>query len=173
VFFHRAIKSGLSAPKLVTNSRAAREQHRKLATECFNQAWELLDDPHRDEAGDRRLLDLVHASSYHWALVGGPKEQAVAEWQISRAYASVNEPTLALGFASACLATCQAEELSDVLSTAYEGIARAHGLAGRPRLAREYLQKARAALDAAPLDAEDRKVYLGQIRDTESKIGRE
>ena len=154
-------------------TRTARELHRKLGSECFNQAWELLDDPHRDEAGDRRLLDLVHTSSHHWGLAGGPKERAIGEWQISRAYSSVNEPALALRYAEACLRTCQANDLSDVLSTAYEGIARAHGLAGRTRFAREFLGQARAALDAAAVDGEDRKLFLRQIRDTESKIGRD
>jgi hypothetical protein len=157
----------------MTLPRAARELHRKIGAECFNHAWELLDDPHRDEAGDRRLLELVHASAFHWALGGGPKEKAIAEWQISRAYASLNEPSLALRFAEACLATCEAHSLAEVRSTAYEGIARAHGLAGRSRLAREFLQKARASLDIAPVDPADRKLYLGQIRDTESKIGRD
>jgi hypothetical protein len=154
-------------------SRSQRELHRRLASECFNLAWQLLDDPHRDEAGDRRLLDLVHASKYHWSLAGGPKEEAIGDWQISRAYASVNEPALSLRFAEACLGTCQTNSLVDLLPTAYEGIARAYGLAGRTRFARDFLRKAREAVDAAPLDAEARRTFLGQIRDTERKIGRD
>jgi len=154
-------------------ARSDREFHRKLAADCFNEAWTLLDDAHRDEPGDRRLLDLVHASRYLWGVVGGPKERAIGDWQVSRAYASVNEPGLALRYAEACLTLCEEHQLADLLSTAYEGIARAHGLAGRTRSAREYLHRARTALDLAPVGAEDRRNYLNQIRDTERKLARD
>jgi hypothetical protein len=117
------------------------------------------------------MLHLTHSSRYHWGLVGGPKEEAIGDWQLSRVYAAVDQPALALRFGEVCLETCQQHQLSELLSTAYEAIARAHGVAGRPRLARDFLQKARGALDASPLDPIERKILLGQIRDTESKIG--
>ena len=119
------------------------------------------------------MLDLAHASLFHWGIAGGPRERAVGEWQVARVYASLNEPGMALRFAEACLATCQTNGLVGELATAYEGIARAHGVAGRTRLAREFLGKAREALEAAPVERGDRKVYLDQIRDTERKIGRD
>jgi hypothetical protein len=152
-------------------SRSERMFHRKLGTHCFNEAWTLLEDRTRDEAGDRRMLNLAHTSRHHWGVVGGPREQAIGDWQLSRVYSSINEPELALHFAEACLATCQEEALRELLSTAYEALARAHGTAGRSRFAREFIHKARDALDAAPVGAEDRKAYLHQIRDTERKIG--
>jgi hypothetical protein len=152
-------------------AKTEREFHRSTGSRCFNAAWELLDNRDRDEAGDRRMLTLSHTARYHWGEVGGPKEIAIADWQLARAYADVALPALAIQYGEACLAACQQHGLTEILCTAYEGIARAHGVAGQTRIAREYLQRARAALDAAHLDAEDRKVYLGQIRDTESKIG--
>jgi len=155
----------------MTLSRSEREFHRKMGAQCFNDAWSLLEDRNRDDEGDRRMLHLAHASRYHWGLVGGPKEEAIGDWQISRVYASIGEPDLALQFAESCLALCTKHELTEVLATAYEGMARAHGTAGRTRFAREFIQKARDALDACSVDADDRKVFLGQIRDTERKIG--
>ncbi len=155
----------------MTLSRSERDLHRKWGTQCFNDTWGLLEDRNRDVAGDRRMLHLAHASRYHWALGGGPKEQAIGDWQLSRVYASIDEPALALRFAEACVALCTEHALSEVLPTAYEAMARAHGTAGRTRFAREFIQRARDALAVASVDAKDRKVFLGQIRDTERKIG--
>ncbi len=62
---------------------------------------------------------------------------------------------------------CEKHDLSEVLCTAYEAIARAHAVARDPKTAREYLQGARQQLATLSIDREDRAVYLGQIRDTE------
>lgn len=155
----------------VTLSRPQAEVHRKLGAEGFHRAWELLDDPDRDEAGDARMLDAAHASRYHWGIIGGPRERAIADWQVARVYAAINEPALSLRFAELSLAECREHRLLDLLASAHEGIARAHGVAGRTRLARDALRLARESLDAATVSAEDRRTYLAQIRDTERKIG--
>lgn len=147
--------------------RGEREFHRKTAARCFNEAWAYLEK--RVLIGDdrSRLLNLVHASRYHWGIVGTPENQAVGDWQISRAYASLGQPDLSLRFAKSCLATCEKNDLSEILCSAYEAIARAYAVADDPKSGREYLRKARQHLAALSLDREDRAVYLGQIRDTE------
>ncbi|MGA8604654.1 MAG: hypothetical protein WB788_06285 [Thermoplasmata archaeon] len=118
------------------------------------------------------MLTLVHASRFHWGLVGQARERAVADWQVSRAYAAVHQPQLSLLFARSCLELCETNQLSEFLCTAYEAMARAFATARDPRSARKYLRKARDQLEAASVDDEDRKVFLGQIRETQKLIRR-
>jgi hypothetical protein len=153
-------------------SPAQRELHRKQGARCFNEAWEYLEKRHRTPADDRRLLTLVHASRFHWGLVGTARERAVADWQVARAYAAVDQPELALLFARSTLELCETQRLSDLLCTAYESMARAFAVAKDSKAATRYLRKARAQLAASGVDDEDRKIYLGQIRATEKLIRR-
>ncbi|MGC2035623.1 MAG: hypothetical protein WA761_09305 [Thermoplasmata archaeon] len=148
-------------------SKAEREFHRKTAVRCFNGAREYLEKKIMNDRDEERLLGLVHASRYHWGFVGTAANQAVGEWQISRAYATLRQPDLSLPFARFCLAMCEKRALSEILCTAYEAVARAYAVAHDPRSAREFLQKARQQLASLSIDREDRTVYLAQIRSTE------
>ena len=116
------------------------------------------------------MLELVHASSFHWKLVGGVRRWAVSDWQISRVYATLNQPMLAAQFARACLEKCREHRLSEVLPTAYEALARASAVAQDFKSARRYLSRARRLLDAAALNDADRAIYEGQIRSTQEMI---
>lgn len=119
------------------------------------------------------MLHLAHASRYHWGIVGTPKHQAISDWQISRIYATLNQPSLALHFAKSCLETCEQNDLSDIIHTAYEGMARAHAIGKDYKSARECIGKARDHFDRlTALDEEDRKNYSDQIRETEELISR-
>ncbi|HKN07324.1 MAG TPA: hypothetical protein VJ021_06990 [Thermoplasmata archaeon] len=156
----------------MTLSKAQREFHRKTGARCFNEAWEYLEKKRRSNDDDRRMLTLVHASRFHWGLVGQARERAVADWQVSRAYAAVHQPQLSLLFARSSLELCETNHLSEFLCTAYEAMARAFAVAHDPRSARKYLRKARAQLDASSVDDEGRKIFLSQIRATEKLIHR-
>lgn len=145
-----------------------REFHRKAAIECFNRAWDLLDEKGRTGEENLQMLHLAHASRYHWGLVGGPRNRAIGDWQLSRAYAELGQPQLALRFAESCLKTCRENGLSDILHTADEAMARAYAVAGRYRDARTHLDRARRLLDGLALAKGDRKVYLDQIAETEA-----
>jgi tetratricopeptide (TPR) repeat protein len=156
----------------MTASKEEREFHRKLGARSFNEAWKYLEKAGRTARDNRRLLNLVHASRFHWSLVGTPRNQAVGDWQISRAYAALGEPTLALEFARSSLELCEKNDLSELQGTAYEAMARAYALAKDFPRARSYLKKAREHLAASPIDEEERKTFLSQIRETERWIGR-
>lgn len=153
-------------------SRAEREVHRRVAVTSFNRAWNLLEKKRRNPREDLEMLHLAHASRYHWGLVGTPKNRAVGEWQLSRVYAELGQPSLALRFARAALSTCEKNGLTDILPTAYEAIARAYAAANDSRRAKEFLTRARRRLEKSALDEEDRRIYLAQIRDTQSLIDR-
>ncbi|MCI4339291.1 MAG: hypothetical protein L3J68_03045 [Thermoplasmata archaeon] len=151
-------------------STTERKFHRKIGARCFNATWDYLEKKGRTGAGDRQMLHLVHASSYHWSLIGTPRENAIADWQVSRVYAALKEAPLALEFARSCLTLCEESGLDDLLCTAYEAMARAF-VAGRDgKSARRYVARARGALDTATVDDEARAVFLGQIRETERMI---
>lgn len=115
------------------------------------------------------MLLLAHASRYHWSLIGEPSNFAVGDWQISRVYAALKQPALALLFAKSSLDLCERYNLSDLFLSAYEGLARAHAVAGSYPEARGYIKKAHGKLESVT-DQEDRKIYADQINETEAMI---
>jgi tetratricopeptide (TPR) repeat protein len=141
-----------------------------MARKCFNEAWDYLEKKNRDDSEVRTMLHLTHASRYHWGFVGTPQNVAVSDWQISRIYASLNQPQLALQFAKSCLETCEKNSLSEVLHTAYEAIARAYAVSKDYERAKDYLNRAREQLAKLQLDEEERKIYSDQIHETEQMI---
>jgi hypothetical protein len=150
--------------------KGEREFHRKTAARCFNETWDYLEKKGRTDEDNQRMLHLAHASRYHWGLVGTPRNEAVGDWQISRVYAALKQPHLSLLFAKSALEICKKEELREELATAYEAVARAHAVAKDYAPARRYLKLARNQLKALDLGAEDRKLYLSQIDETEKLI---
>ena len=146
--------------------------HRKTAAQSFNRTWDYLGMKRRTIKDDEMMLHLAHTSRYHWSLVGTPRNQAVGDWQTSRVYAALGEPTLALQFAKSSLEIAGKNKLSDAYSNAHEALARAYAVAGNKKLAKSHLNKARKLLESLIIDADDRNIYLGQILDTEKMIGK-
>jgi len=153
-------------------SRAERELHRKIAADCFNKAWDYLDMTTRSPDEEREMLLLAHVSKYHWGLVGTPVNMAVGDWQISRIYAALGQAELALLFAKSSLSVSEKSGLSEIIPSAYEGVARSFAVAKDREKAKEYLARARNRLDKMALDGEDRKIYAAQIDDTQRLIDR-
>lgn len=153
-------------------SKSERRYHRKTAARCFNQAWDYLVKKKRTVKDDMRMLNLAHASAYHWSLVGSPRNRAVGEWQISRIYGAIGEPRLALQFAKSSLEICQKNGLADIVHTANEAMARAHAIGEDYAMAEKYLSKARIQLDKLTLDKEDREIFWEQFHETEKLIRR-
>ncbi len=151
-------------------SEGERRFHRKTAAQCFNKTWDYLEKKRRNAGDDAVMLHLAHASRYHWNLVGSPRNQAVGDWQISRVYAALGHPSLSIQFARSSLEVAKKNNLSEVLGTAYEAIARAHAVANNYKAARSYLSKAKKQLSSLSIDDEDRQIYAGQIRETEKMI---
>ena len=150
-------------------SQDERDFHRKIAAKCFNETWNYLDKPVRDASGDRQMLLLTHTSRYHWSFVGDATSCMAGDWQISRVYAALKQPELAMQFASTALEICQAEKLSDLSTSAYEGMARAYAIENDLKNAKKYINLARKALESI-VDKEDRRIYTDQIDETEAMI---
>jgi hypothetical protein len=153
-------------------SKSEREFHRKIAIRCFNETWDYLETKTRTKRDDQRMILLAHASRFHWGLVGTPRNKAVGDWQISRVYAALKQPHLSLLFANSSLETCRNERLPEVMVTAYEAVARAYAVAEKYASADKYLRLARNQLETLDLAAKDRRVYLGQINETEMLVTR-
>jgi hypothetical protein len=149
------------------------EFHRKTAKQCFNKTWDYLEKKNRTPDDDRQMLILAHASRYHWGLVENNQiPLAVGEWQISRVYADLKQAEPSLLFAKSSLELVVQNKLSELLPSAYEGMARAYAVAQQPQLARDYIAKACKELESIG-DEEDKKIYAGQISETEALIGSE
>ena len=147
-----------------------RDFHRKIAAACFNRTWDYLEQKNRSPDDDQIMLNLAHASRYHWSLIGKPWNFTTGDWQISRVYAALNQPDLALSFAKKALEISEKNNLSERLISAYEGMARAYAVAKKYPNAKKFTNKAREQLRNISLDAEDQKTYSDQIHETERMI---
>jgi len=145
------------------------EFHRKIAVECFNKTWDFLDKKSRNQDEDVQMLLASHTSRYHWGHIGNAYNFAVGDWQISRVYADLKQPALALLFAKSALDACEKNSVTDLLPSAYEGMARAYATANNTEEAKRYLDMARRQLELVK-DEEDRKVYAQQIDETEALL---
>ena len=151
-------------------SKAELEYHRRTATTSFNRAWDYLEMEHRTKEDDMQMLLLAHTSRHHWDVVGTAKNKAVGDWQLARVYAALGQPDLSLAFANASLSMCRRKGLSEITPSAYEGVARAYAVAKNAAKATENLTRARRLLDELDLDADDRKVFLDQFKDTQRLV---
>jgi len=150
-------------------SSSSIEFHRKTAVICFNKTWDFLDKKERTREEDLKMLDEAHTSRYHWTQIGTAHNFAIGDWQISRVYAALNQPVLALLYAQSSLDLCEKNNLKDLLPSAYEGMSRAYAVANDAAEARRFLQMARKQLEQVK-DEEDRKAYDQQMHETEALI---
>jgi hypothetical protein len=146
-----------------------RDWHRRFAVNAFNLTWNLLDQDDRTPEDNDRMVHAAHASRFHWGEIGSPLEWERGEWQIARVYAVLKRPVAAIYHARRCLALCEANSIGGFdLAFAYEGLARAHAVAGDGTRSREYADLARAAGEHIE-DEGDRDYFFGEL-DTVSDL---
>lgn len=108
--------------------------HRKLAAQCFNAVWELLEKEDRTSDETDTMIDLAHASRWHWTQTSActPQNLAIGAWMLSRVYAVAGYPDLASHHAEVSLRLCRDHDLATFCAAyAYEALARADAVAGR------------------------------------------
>lgn len=139
--------------------------HRYFSTECFNRAWDLIDQEVRTPEEEDKMLNLGLASLWHWTQRPDctSKELSLGYWQVSRIYAITGRPENATWYAERCLeATEEAELPPFYLGYAYEALARA-AMAGRDRqVALAHIAKARE-LAKQEESEEDRQLLLDDL----------
>ena len=68
----------------------AAEWHRKQAIDLFNFTWTLIDKPDRT-SDDDLMINVTHASRYHWGIAGDVVNYLRSDWQIARVYQQFQE----------------------------------------------------------------------------------
>lgn len=137
--------------------------HRWFAKECNNRAWALASQPSRTPMEDRELLDLAHASSFHWAHAGTPLNLARADVLLAHVHALMGDASGALAHARRCLEFVTRHPCEDWdVAFAHAELAHAAAVAGDDTLhARHYVEARR--LGEAIGDPEDRQVFLDEF----------
>lgn len=137
-------------------------EHKKLASQLFNQTWDLLDKENRTKSEDALMIHKAHASMYHWMQDSTPLHFQRGEWMISHVYSSLGMSESALYHAKRCLDLTLENKIDDFdLTFAYEAIARAYSIQNKDK-AKEYIQLAKKSLDQIK-KPEDRQYAESQI----------
>lgn len=138
-------------------------EHRAVAVQTFNRCWDLLEGARSPES-DRELLMCAFTSRYHWLKVGGPRQFAIADWMVSRAYATAGQGALAIEWAELAQAQTAETEPAWMRASMYEGLARAHKAAGNTAERERYRELATETL-AAETTEEDAVHIRTQIEE--------
>jgi tetratricopeptide (TPR) repeat protein len=141
------------------------EAHQHFARALNGQVWGLIEKPDRSQSEDEQMVHAAHASCYHWLQVGTGLHQQRAEWLIAHVYAELGLADSALRHATRCFELTNefADLIQDFdLAYAYEGVARAHALAGNRDQALEYIQLAEERGEAIKGE-QDKAIFLGDL----------
>ena len=145
--------------------KAAQQTQRVFADGLIGVAWALLQKKNRSKDDDEKLLYAAFASAFHWLEVGTGAHHQRAEWLISRVYYALGNATESIRHAERCaeLTARHLKELADFdRAFSLEALARAHALAGDVEEAKEYYDKAKAAVDEIERE-EDKKIFLDEF----------
>jgi hypothetical protein len=135
-----------------------RNIHKKLAVDCFNSTWELIDKTDRNQDDDYRMILLAQASRYHWGQVGTPLEFQRGDWMISWVYSILGHKEEAMFAAKLCLDTCERENFGGFdIAFAHLAMARALRVNGDER--NFYVHMGTAMEKARQIENEEDRVY--------------
>ncbi|AMV20225.1 hypothetical protein [Planctomyces sp. SH-PL14] len=137
--------------------------HRFFAADCFNRAWDLMDLADRTAAYDLALIDLVHASMWHWSQRPDVTDlsRSIGYWQASRAYVVVGQAENARRYGQLCLDITPADE-PFYAGYAHEALARAEFALGNVEAGRRHLERAKELATAVPAEG-DREALLKDL----------
>ena len=134
--------------------------HRYFAVECNNRAWELA-TAERSAAEDDELLNVAHASAYHWSIAGDELNRMRALMLLAEVHACLAMGTTALTYAERMRSYFLGLEAVDDWELAFVHVIHAHAAAsaGKRTEHAESYAAAEAALEAIA-DEQDRAVVL-------------
>ena len=139
--------------------------NKRFAVDCFNKAWDYIDNSSRTAEDDEQMLLVSMASAWHWSQCadGTPQNMSVAYWQLSHIYALLGQPDNARRFGEMSLARSKVEGVPPFfLAYAYEALARAEMVAGDRAKMAEYLAEARRAAGSVT-DGEEQMMLLSDL----------
>lgn len=122
------------------------EAHKHFAVKLNGLTWNLLGKSERTEEDDEKMLNVVHASMFHWLQVGKPVNFQRGDWLIARVYTVLKRTESALFHAERCNERTVELDLKDFdLAYNYEALARANALAGNKEKFEKYYKLAAEA----------------------------
>ena len=142
---------------------AQRVAHKWFSVDCFNSAWNRIDQPDRSEQDDLEMLLLAAASTWHWTQRPDctNRNRSVGYWQISRVLSLMGHADLATRFGEACR---EAAPEGDLFCQGYacEALARAAAVAGDHVAAQRLLEEAKAFASGIQ-DQEEQETLLADL----------
>jgi hypothetical protein len=149
-----------SAKEMIMN-----QVHQELAVNLFNQSWDILLKEGRDRKDEDTLVNVVHASLYHWRQIGEPINILRGEWMIAHVYTLLGHKEEALYHAENVMTL--KEELNPLdwdLAYCYEAMARVMALWGDQTGFEQYYEQALAAGKAIQ-DPASRQQFESDMQD--------
>ena len=124
------------------------DMHKLCAATLFNRTWDELERSDRSGVDDELMLNMAHASLWHWRVVGLPVNWSRGEWLVSRVCAVLGRPESALQHARNSLELCDQHDLTEFdRAFAHEAIARAHAIGGDAKGVATHVQYGLAAAE--------------------------
>ena len=139
--------------------------HKYYSVNCFNKAWDLIDNEKRIPEEDEQMIRLTHASFYHWTQRPdySSTSASIGYWQASRVYAILGHTENAARYGNLCLDVSQEEGVQPFfLGFAYEALARAAAADGNRQNMNTYLAKARETA-AEVQETDNRQMLLADL----------
>ena len=139
------------------------DMHRLCARALYDRCWEQARRTDRSAEDDQALLNMAHASLWHWRVVGLPVNLARGEWMLARVNALLGLAESARHHAENSLALCDAHQLPEHdRALAHEAIARACAIGSEPEGVASHVQYGLAAAGAVP-DPSEREWVLRNL----------
>ncbi|MEE2680752.1 MAG: hypothetical protein VX641_00080 [Planctomycetota bacterium] len=124
------------------------DMHQLCASSLFNRTLDQLERTDRAPIDDETMLNMAHASLWHWRVVGRPVNWARGEWLVSRVNSVLNRPESALLHAQNYLGLCDEHQLPEYdRAFAHEAVARAHSIGGDAKGVATHVQYGLAAAE--------------------------
>ena len=93
--------------------------HGHFASHCFNATWDLIDKKRRSPGDDEVMVDLAHASFWHWTQRPDctREKRSIGYWLLARVYALTGQADRARGYGDLAL------DFADKSGPFYKGFA--------------------------------------------------
>lgn len=141
-----------------------RKWHRRFAIDANNRAWALIELAQRSPADDAEMLNIAHASAWHWSKVGTAHNAALADMLLAQVHALLGDGPNATRYADATFAYFGTRE-SEPWEMAFTHAVTAHAAhaAGDHGRHRQHYATARD-LGNALANAEERAIFDATFR---------
>lgn len=136
---------------------------KKMAIDCYNNCWNLIDKKERTHEEDIEMIYLSHTSRYHWGKVGSSIEILRGEWQISHIYSILKNGQMALFHGLESLSICLDNGVTGFdLAFGYEAVARAYKILENEEKYAQYMCLAKITANEIE-NEEDRNYTMSQL----------